>query len=114
MAVSATSISKLPKLPSISLAGDSSQDVVLVPVTKGSGSRKLRSYTPHGKNLYIQFACEGKGKLTLTGYFTLSTCNAQQHGVFLDEYPRQAGHLASPRVIAPTNLKWEFFITSGP
>jgi hypothetical protein len=113
--VSATPSLPLPKLPFSNLAGASYNDAVLVPVTTGSGSRQFRSYTPHGKTLYIQFSCEGKGTLTLTGYFKLSSCNLDKKpNSLLDSYPKQAGRRVSPKVIAAKGVKWEFYITSGP
>jgi hypothetical protein len=113
--VSATQSVTLPKLPFSNLAGSSYDDAVLVPVTIGSGSRQLRSYTPHGKTLYIQFSCEGKGTLTLTGYFKLSSCNVDKKpDALLDSYPKQAGRRVSPKVIAAKGVTWEFLITSGP
>jgi hypothetical protein len=110
---SATSSAKLPKLPTSALSGAGAKDVVLVPVTRGFGSAKLRAYTPQGKTLFIQFSCVGPGSFEITGYFKISSCNYKHPAALVEIYPHQAGRRVSPRVIAPKGVKWEAFISSG-
>ncbi len=107
----AKTTTSLPKLPVRTLAGDLGNDTTMVPLTKGSGSTKLRQYTPHGAYLYIQFACTGKGTFEITGYFEISHCGTTSA---VASYPNQANIRVSPEIIAPTGMKWEIVITSGP
>jgi len=114
VAAGASSLTRLPHLPSLTIGGADKYDVVLVPVTRGVGSSKLPSYTPRGRNLYIQFACRGSGSFAVSGYFKLSSCNYGAALVAVEKYPIQAGRLVAPKVVAPRSVQWELLITSGP
>ena len=109
-----TTLASVAKLPQIPLALNPGAGYkVMVPFTSGEGSQTLRSYTPHGAILYVQYACSGPGSFTLTGYVKVSSC--QTNGTLItDSWQHQAGHIAQPRIIVSSKTKWEIVITSGP
>jgi hypothetical protein len=100
-------------LPSPAVPGDQQNDYILLPVTKGSGSRSVPKFSPRGSILYIQFTCSGKGYFELVGFFKYEPCNGL-NAVLTNQYPNQDGLKISTSVIASTSVKWELFISSGP
>ena len=100
-------------LPSPAVPGDQKNDDILVPVTKGSGSKSVPKFSPHGSILFIQFTCSGKGYFELVGFFRYEPCNGL-NAVLTNQYPNQDGLKISTSVIASTSVKWELFISSGP
>lgn len=100
-------------LPSQAVPGAQQNDDVLVRASKGSGSKSIPGFTPHGSILYIQFACSGNGYFELAGFFKYGPCDGLK-AVLVNQYPNQAGLKILTRVVAPASVNWEVFISSGP
>jgi hypothetical protein len=100
-------------LPIASMAGGATHDSVLERGISGSDSRALPSFTPTSPTVYFQFVCVGDGSLDIAGYFTFESCNATR-GVSSAVYHHQPRTPVHSRVIAPSSVHWEIYISGPP
>ena len=107
------STSTLPAIPNHSLPGGLKSDKVIVPVTKGSGTRVLRSFTARKTTVYVQIACSGPGSINVPGMFKVSSCKTKP-SVFGYSFSVPKAWAYHPIVTTSSKTKWEIVITTGP
>lgn len=107
------STSTLPKIPTRSLGGALKSDTVIIPVTMGTGTKKLRAFTARKTTVYVQFACSGPGGVKVTDMFTVASCKAKP-SVFGYSFSVPKAWAYHPTVTTSRTTKWEIRISSGP
>lgn len=113
LASASASTSALPPLPSHSLPGAQKADTVMVPVTKGTGTKVLHAFTARKTTVYVQVACSGSGALSVPGMFKISSCKAKP-SVFGYAFSVPKAWAYHPVVTTSPTTKWEIIITEGP
>jgi hypothetical protein len=108
-----TTTAAVASLPISSLPGGATDDKTLVHEISGSGSRSLPAFTPTTPNLYFQYVCVGKGTFAIVGYFKFGSCTLTRAPI-ASFYGHQPIALVRTRVIAPSSVHWELYISSGP
>ena len=103
----------LPALPDGSLPGASNLDTVKMKTIVGNGSRSLPAFALSNSTVHVQFACTGRGRFEVVGYFTLESCTGPGNASSAT-YHHQPKRLVNTAVIAPRTLHWEIYISSGP
>ena len=107
------STSTLPKIPSHSVAGALKTDTVVVPVTRGTGTKALHAFTARRTTVYVQFACSGPSGLKVLGMFNVTSCKAKP-SVFGYAFSVPKAWAYHPVVTTSRGTKWEILITVGP
>ena len=107
------STATLPKIPSRSLAGALKTDTVVVPVTRGTGTKALHAFTARRTTVYVQIACSGPSGIKVPGMFNVTSCKAKP-SVFGYSFSVPKAWAYHPVVTTSPRTKWEIVITMGP
>jgi hypothetical protein len=100
----------LPELPKASPTGLNVGGNNLLSTIEGTGDQVLTPFTLQGPTLYIQFACRGRGSMTMTGYFTVHPCDG---AVEMDSVPVGSPTVVHSEIEAPKSTMWEIYVSSG-